>query len=264
MKYIGYARVSTKEQKIDRQIHNIVKYCEKESIALYKSKVYQEFYTGKKYDRPQYTVVKELLEPGDALIISELDRLGRTKDGIKEELKYLKDNNIRIISLDIPTTQIDLSQYTEDLAKLMIEMINSILLEVFAAMAEAEIKRKEKRQREGIEAMKSRGDWDKYGRPWKMPLDKFEVLYQQVLDGKKKPGEVMKENNLKEGTYYRYKSLIDKRKKLNAGSENKLVEPVCEEITHGGNGKDNVIELEIIEDFVDDEVETYYEDDELV
>ena len=53
------------------------------------------------------------------------------------------------------------------------DMINNLLLEVFAACAEFEMEKREKRQREGYEALKARGEWDKLGRPVKMTQEEF-------------------------------------------------------------------------------------------
>ena len=56
-----------------------------------------------------------------------------------------------------------------------------MLIELYAAMAQAEIEKKEKRQREGIDSKKARGEWDDYGRPAVMPIDEFSEHYQKVV-----------------------------------------------------------------------------------
>lgn len=50
------------------------------------------------------------------------------------------------------------------MVSLIMEMVNQILIEVFSAVAQWETEKRAKRQREGIEAMKERGEWEKYGR----------------------------------------------------------------------------------------------------
>lgn len=75
-------------------------------------------------------------------------------------------------------------------------------------MAQAEIEKKEKRQREGIDAKKARGDWDDYGRPSIMSIDEFKNKYQAVLDGTMKPFELMKQLGMSKTTFYRYVSKV--------------------------------------------------------
>ena len=61
------------------------------------------------------------------------------------------------------------------ICRIMMDMINNLLLEVFAACAEFEMEKREKRQREGYEALKARGEWDKLGRPVKMTQEEFQI-----------------------------------------------------------------------------------------
>lgn len=63
---------------------------------------------------------------------------------------------------------------------------------------------RKKRQREGYEALKKRGEWDKLGRPRKMSKEQFALEYQRVLNGELRTTELMKQLCLTENTYYRY------------------------------------------------------------
>lgn len=164
MKYVAYHRTSTKDQHLDRGIAELTKYCADNAISLYKGKVYTDQQTGKNFNRPRYTMLKdEILESGDVLIVTELDRLGRNKEATLKELRFFKDNGIRVMVLELPTTLIDLSAMENSMARMMLETINNMMIELYASMAQAEIEKKEKRQREGIEQKKARGEWDDYG-----------------------------------------------------------------------------------------------------
>ncbi len=210
-KFVEYHRTSTKDQHLDRGINEITEYCKSNNIKLYKNKVYTDQKTGKNFDRPRYQMLKEeILEEGDILIITELDRLGRNKEATLQELRFYKEHNIRVMVLELPTTLIDLSNMENSLARMMMETINNMMIELYASMAQAEIEKKEKRQREGIEAKKARGEWEDYGRPRKMEFDEFVVHYELVQQGKKKPFELMKELGLSKPTFYRYKKQIEK------------------------------------------------------
>lgn len=212
MKYVAYHRTSTKDQHLDRGITEINKFCIDNHISLYKEKVYTDQQTGKNFDRPRYLMLKdEILENGDVLIITELDRLGRNKDATLQELRYFKDNGIRVMILEIPTTLQDLSTLDNTMAKMIMETINNMLIELYATMAQAEIEKKEKRQQEGIQAMKDRGEWEDYGRPRVMTLDEFSKQYGMVIQGKKKPFELMHELDITKPTFYRYKREYEKK-----------------------------------------------------
>ena len=157
-KFVAYHRTSTKDQHLDRGINEITEYCKSNNIKLYKNKVYTDQKTGKNFDRPRYQMLKdEILEEGDVLIVTELDRLGRNKEATLQELRFYKEHNIRVMVLELPTTLVDLSSMENSLARMMMETINNMMIELYASMAQSELEKKEKRQREGIEAKKARG-----------------------------------------------------------------------------------------------------------
>lgn len=145
---IGYCRVSTKDQDLTRQEESLKAYgCEK---------IYSDKATGKNFNRPEYNKLKEVLRKGDTLVVHEFDRLGRNKKLTLKELQYFKDNGIRLVALNLPTTQVD----TTD--NLMLETINNIVIELYTMMAQQEIETREKRQREGIDVALANGV--KFGR----------------------------------------------------------------------------------------------------
>ena len=87
MKYVAYHRTSTADQHLDRGIAELKKYCADNGIELYKNKVYTDQQTGKNFNRPRYQMLKEeILENGDTLIVTELDRLGRNKKARPKEM----------------------------------------------------------------------------------------------------------------------------------------------------------------------------------
>lgn len=134
-----YVRVSTKEQNEDRQLALMEKY------GLRKSDTFIDKATGKNFDRPQYQALKSEIQTGDILIIKSIDRLGRNKQQALDELRAFQSKGIRIVVDDIPTTQIDVDEKN----KLMVDMINNILIEVYTTLAEEELNRTKQRQTEG-------------------------------------------------------------------------------------------------------------------
>ena len=136
-----YARVSSKDQNLDRQLENAKQF---EIDEIFTDKA-----SGKDFDRPAYQEMKSRLNPGDTVIIQTLDRLGRNKDLIKEEMEFFKKNNILVRIGDVPTTMVR----TDDNSQWMVEMMNNVIIEILSTMAEQERKKMLERQRQGIDAM---------------------------------------------------------------------------------------------------------------
>lgn len=186
----GYARVSTKEQCLDRQISALTEYRPLDRIFTDKQ-------SGKNFEREGYQQMKSAVVKGDEVVLKELDRLGRNKDEMKKELEWFKSHGVTVRVLDIPSTLIDF-QGQEWIG----EMVNNIIIEVISAIAEQERNKIRKRQAEGIEAMKARGDWDKYGRPKKDTPD-FRKIAQKQKDGIISIAEACRLLNISRATYYR-------------------------------------------------------------
>lgn len=139
------------------------------------------------------------------LIITELDRLGRNKQEILKQLRFLEEKGVRVMVLELPTTLFDLSQMENNLAKMMIETINNMMIELYASMAQAEMEKKEKRQKEGMEAKRLRGEWDEVGRPRAIEQEKFNQEFMRVVQKKVTPTQLQRELGLTSSTYYRYR-----------------------------------------------------------
>lgn len=206
MTYYAYHRTSTKDQNLDRGIREIRQFCKERGIKLFKDKVYTDQFTGKSFNRPTYTVLREMVDNGDVIICTEIDRLGRVKNDILKELQYFKDLGVRVMILEIPTTLVDFSGVDNSMSEMLISTVNNVIIEVYAAMAQAELEKNKKRQREGYEALRASGKWDEVmGRPRALAKDTFEKEYKLVLEGKMRPVDLMRKHNISRGTYYRYR-----------------------------------------------------------
>lgn len=189
----GYARVSSSGQNLSRQILELEKYVSRENIVVDKA-------SGKDLCRSGYSALRGALglRTGDTLYIKSLDRLSRNKQDIKKELEWFQENGIRLVVLDLPTTMI---QITDDKQAWIIELINSILVEVLACFAENERKEIKQRQREGIEAAKLQGKH--LGRPSISYPDEWEKYYHKWKNGDITAVLMMKELGLKRCTFYK-------------------------------------------------------------
>lgn len=184
-----YCRVSTKDQNLDRQI---------DALAAYKpaDRVFCDKQSGKDFEREQYQLMKSIAQRGDEIIVKELDRLGRNKDGIKAEIEWARQNGVTLRILDLPTSLIDF-QGQDWIA----DMVNNILIEVLGSLAEQERQKIKKRQAEGIAAKKARGDWDDYGRP-ALDVPDFPTYLSRVERGELTVTEACKALNVSRSWWY--------------------------------------------------------------
>lgn len=202
MSIYGYHRTSTQEQHLDRGVTSIQEYCKANGLVL--DEMFTDQQTGKNFNRPDYQTLKRIAKSGSCIIITELDRLGRTKEDTLKELQHFKSVGVRVMILEIPTTLIDYSKLDNSLASMLMETINNMLIEMYATFAHAEMLKRETRQKQGLKAMKDRGEWAKYGRPVAMDYAVFKEEYKKVLNAQIKPFELMKQLNMKKATYYKY------------------------------------------------------------
>lgn len=202
MAIYGYHRTSTTEQHLDRGIKEITDFCKRHNYKL--EKIYTDQQTGKNFNRPRYIVLRDdILRSGDTLIITEVDRLGRNKKDTVEELRLLSNRNIRVMILEIPTTLQDVSKMDNGMAKMILETVNHMLIELYAAMAQAEVEKKEKRQKEGIEAMKLRGEWSRYGRPKVEKPSNWDEVVEKLKAGEISAVQAMKLTGVKKSSFYK-------------------------------------------------------------
>lgn len=188
-----YARVSSKEQNLDRQISAFM------ALGASERDIVTDKESGKNLDRKGYQALKNaMLRRGDILVIKSLDRLSRNKADIKNELQYFKDNGIRLKVLDLPTT---LMEYPDG-QEWVFDMVNNILIEVLGAIAEQERVAIHQRQAEGIAAAKAKGKH--LGRPKAVKPDNWDDVIYQWKSGAITAKKAMELTGLKRSTFYQF------------------------------------------------------------
>ena len=90
------------------------------------------------------------------------------------------------------------------MAQMILTCINDMLISFYDCIARSELARKKKRQREGYEALKVRGEWNKLGRPRIMSKEVFACEYQKVVNKELTTTELMRNLQLNKDTYFRY------------------------------------------------------------
>lgn len=187
-----YARVSSKEQNLDRQIAAF------KALGAHEREIITDKESGKNLDRNGYQALKNaILRRGDTLVVKSLDRLSRNKADIHNELRYFKDNGIRLKVIDLPTTMMELPEGQE----WVFEMVNNILIEVLGTIAEQERETIRKRQAEGIEAAKQKGK--KFGRPALTFPANWNSVYTSWKSGEITAKTAMEQTNTKRTSFYK-------------------------------------------------------------
>lgn len=193
-KTFAYIRVSTREQKEDRQIDSL--------NGLQVDEIIIEKASGKNFvGREKYQQMKAQLRNGDLLIVKSIDRLGRNYKQICNEWESLVNMGVDIQVLDMPILNTRNNQNG-----LTGSLITDIVLKLLSYVAERERDNIKTRQAEGIASAKSRGV--KFGRPkTELPKD-FLRAYELYQNGLIKVKDVMSMCNIAKSTFYKYAESI--------------------------------------------------------
>ena len=187
----AYIRVSTREQKEDRQMLAM------QEIGIPKQRIYMDKQSGKDFNRPMY----QKLRSGDLLYIKSIDRLGRNYEEILEQWRYLtKEKRVDICILDMPI--LDTRRHSD----LLGEFIGDVLLQVLSFVAKNERKNIRERQQEGIAAARRRGV--NFGRPKKPLPDEFQVVYREWREKRMTGTEAARACGMAKSTFYNWANRI--------------------------------------------------------
>ena len=191
----GYARVSTKEQREDRQIIALGE------CSVPESNIYIDKISGKNFERPQYKKLLRKLKSGDLLYVKSIDRLGRNYQEIQEQWRYLtKEKKIDIVVIDMPLLD---TRRGKDLVG---TFLSDIVLQVLSFVAENERTNIKQRQAEGIAAAKLRGV--KFGRPNIQLPDGFSKALELWKTGTITVSKAAKLCGMARSTFYKKAILI--------------------------------------------------------
>ncbi len=147
MEKYGYIRVSSKEQKPDRQLNAM------RGLQISDKHIFIDYISGKDFIRPEYKRMMKHLKAHDLLVIKSIDRLGRNYEEILEQWRILtKKMEVDIEVLDMPL----LNTQTE-IAGLTGVFIADLVLQILAYVAETERQFIKQRQSEGIAIAKAKG-----------------------------------------------------------------------------------------------------------
>jgi DNA invertase Pin-like site-specific DNA recombinase len=187
------ARVSSKDQNLARQLAIANQY------GIPEKNIFPDKITGRVRERENYDEMKDVLQKGDEVYFTEIDRIGRDKTLIKEELEWFKQKGVIVRVLNVPTTLIEYPVGQE----WVMEMINNLLIEVMSTIAEQEWVKIKERREAGIAAMpvdeNGKKISSKTGKGFGRPATEVEV----GLNPGETVAEACKRLGISRATYYR-------------------------------------------------------------
>lgn len=170
-KVYGYARVSSKDQNLERQIIAM------RDFGVPEKNLYVEKQSGRDFNRPVYQKLLRRLKPGDAIVVKSIDRLGRNYQEIPEQWRLIvEEKKAHVYVLDMPILN---SKEGKDLTE---KLISDLVLQLLSYVAQTEREFTHQRQAEGIAAALNRGV--KFGRPPKKKPDEYLECFCQWKDGR--------------------------------------------------------------------------------
>lgn len=202
-KIYGYARISSLEQNINRQIDLLRDY------GVAESNIVQDKATGRNFNREGYSNLKNyMLREGDTLVLTELDRLGRDFTMLKQEWADIQAMGVDIVVLDMPMLN------TKGKSSLEKTLIVNLVFEIMAYMAEKERLKNRERQAQGIQALRDRNNGKAIGRPVVELPKNFGRIYDQWKAGEITAVKAIQKLKLKKSTFYKlvkeYEELLEK------------------------------------------------------
>ncbi|MBP1044417.1 recombinase family protein [Vagococcus sp. BWB3-3] len=193
MTKIGYARVSSKEQNLQRQYEKF------ESVGV--TKIFSDKLSGKNNNRPKLQEMLNYIRESDIIVVTELDRLGRNNKEVTYIMNQIQEKNATLEILNLPS----LSGIQDDNLR---RLLNNLIIELFKYTAENERKQIRERQRQGIEIAKEKGKYK--GRPLAYSADSTDkqkrVTYKKIVEmlGKDVPiTQISKDLGVARNTIYR-------------------------------------------------------------
>ena len=218
----GYCRISTPQQKIERQVENILR-------AYPDAVIIKEAYSGRRMDRPEWTRIYKRFQPEDVVVFDEVSRMSRNAaEGFDAyealynrgvHLIFLKEPHINTdvfknaIAVSVPMTGTNIDFILEGVNKYLMAIAKEQIRLAFQ-QSEKEVEDLHQRTKEGIETARLNGKQIGLPKGTKLTTKKSVSAKEQIIryskdfEGVLSDSDVMKLTGLSRNTYYKYKREI--------------------------------------------------------
>ena len=194
---IGYARVSSIDQNLERQLENL------KTFGV--EKIFTEKQSGKSVEnRPVLQEALNFVRMGDRFIVESIDRLGRNYDEVINTVNYLKDKEVQLMITSLPMMNEVIGN------PLLDKFMKDLIIQILAMVSEQERNESKRRQAQGIQVAKEKGVYK--GRPLLYSANAKDpqkrIIYHRVVEMLKEGtaiSKIAKEVNITRQTVYRIK-----------------------------------------------------------
>lgn len=159
MLIFGYLRASTSGQDASRAKDALKKFARQHQHRI--AGWYVDNVSGTTMNRPELLRLLDDAEPGDVILVEQVDRLSRLDDAGWDTLrKQIADKQLAVVSLDLPTSHLALTSVASDeFTRSMLKAVNGMMLDMLAAIARKDYEDRRRRQAEGIRKAKAEGKY---------------------------------------------------------------------------------------------------------
>lgn len=193
MSIYGYARVSSRDQNLNRQLDALAKF------PVESNKIFIDRESGKDFNRPGYQQLLSTLKPNDMVVVKSIDRLGRNYNETLQQWRLITHElGTDIAVIDMPL----LNTRQSSVDGLTGTLISDIVLQILSYVAQIERENTHQRQAEGIAAAKARGV--KFGRPELSPPKGYRTVLSLYQDGEIGCREAAKRLNVSHTTFLKW------------------------------------------------------------
>jgi len=194
---VGYARVSSFDQNLERQLENLKMFGVE--------KIFTEKQSGKSIEnRPTLQKALNFVRMGDRFVVDSIDRLGRNYDEVIHTVNYLKDKEVQLMITSLPMMNEVIGN------PLLDKFMKDLIIQILAMVSEQERNESKRRQAQGIKIAKEKGIYK--GRPLLYSANAKDpqkrIIYHRVVEMLKKGqaiSKIAKEVNITRQTIYRIK-----------------------------------------------------------
>ncbi|PGU98933.1 recombinase family protein [Bacillus thuringiensis] len=202
MSRIGYARISSKTQNLDRQTKALKNV----------SKLFIDIMSGKSIERPQLKGMLDFIREGDIVVVTELDRLSRKNKDITKIMSEIQKKGATLEVLNLPSLR---GIEDENLRRL----INNFIIELYKYQAESERQRIKERQAQGISIAKEQGKFKGGKAKYKYNDPKLQHAFKLYLEGETE-NHIEKLTGINRRTFRRYREKYNIYRNSDIKSEN--------------------------------------------